>query len=136
MIIYLPVSWSVHPIRAPEKELPLEVYDEIHMHSQLPVSWFLTVLDMIFLWRIYWEEVIHNVYPLLLTLFMFLLEEVEEELGLFFIYLISPAGICLFKINNGNSGTIFKICLKLIIKAPGWLNWRLYGVFIVNFKDI
>lgn len=90
MIIYLPVSWSVHPIRTPEKELPLEVYDEIHMHSQLPVSWFLTVLDMIFLWRIYGEKVMHNVYPLVLLLFMFLLKEVEEELGLFFIYVISP----------------------------------------------
>ena len=40
---------GVHPIYTHEKELPIEVYDEFHVHSQLPAFWFLAVLNTNFL---------------------------------------------------------------------------------------
>ena len=55
-----------------------------------------------------------------------------------FVY--APAGICLLKVNNGNTRTMFEICSKLTIKTPEKYQlprqWRLSGVFIVNFKHI
>ena len=46
---------------------------------------------------------------------------------------ISPAGIYLFKVNNGNTREMCKICLKLTIKTPK--RYR-SGVFIANFEKI
>ena len=47
-----------------------------------------------------------------------------------------PAGTYMFKVNNRNTKTRCKICLKLTIKTPEWRQWRRSGVFIVNFKHI
>ena len=47
-----------------------------------------------------------------------------------------PAGTYMFKVNNRNTKTRCKICLKLTIKTPEWRQWRRSGVFIVNFEDI
>ena len=47
-----------------------------------------------------------------------------------------PAGIYLLKVNNENTRTRHKICLKLTIKAPERFHWRGSGVFIVNFEHI
>ena len=49
---------------------------------------------------------------------------------------MSSAGICLFKVNSGNTRTICGICSKLTIKTPEWRHWRRSGVFIVNFKRV
>ena len=48
----------------------------------------------------------------------------------------SPAGIYLFKVNNGNTRTMFEICSKLTIKTPERRQLRRSGVFIVNFEQI
>ena len=48
----------------------------------------------------------------------------------------SPAGIYLFKFNNGNTKTLRKICSKLTIKAAEQRQWRRSGIFIVKFKKI
>ena len=50
-------------------------------------------------------------------------------------WIIFPAGIYLFKVNDRNR-TRCEICLKLIIKTPEQRQWRLSGVFIVNFEHI
>ena len=42
----------------------------------------------------------------------------------------------MFKVNNRNNKTRCKICSKLTIKTPERRQWRLSGVFIVNFKHI
>ena len=47
-----------------------------------------------------------------------------------------PAGIYLFKINNGNARTVCEICSELAIKTPEPRQWHRSGVFIVNFEQI
>ena len=47
-----------------------------------------------------------------------------------------PAGTYMFKVNNRNTKTRCKICLKLTIKTPEWRQGRRSGVYIVNFKHI
>ena len=47
-----------------------------------------------------------------------------------------PAGIYLVKVINGNTRTRCEICSKLTIKTPERRQWRLSGVFIVNFELI
>ena len=49
---------------------------------------------------------------------------------------INPAGNYMFKVNNRNTGSRCKICLKLTIKTPERHQWRRSGVFIVNFEHI
>ena len=49
---------------------------------------------------------------------------------------INPAGIYLFKVNNGNTRTRCEICSELTIKTPERRHWRCFGVFIVNFGQI
>ena len=49
---------------------------------------------------------------------------------------IYPAGIYLFKVNNGNTRAMCEICLKLTTKKSKWRQWRRSGVFIVNFEQI
>ena len=51
-------------------------------------------------------------------------------------YYIVPAGIYLLKVNNRNTRTRCKICLKLTIKTPERRHWRRSGVFIVNIEHI
>ena len=46
-----------------------------------------------------------------------------------------PADIYLFNYNKGNKAKS-KICSKLTIKTPERCQWRLSGVFIVNFEQI
>ena len=48
----------------------------------------------------------------------------------------SPACIHLLKVSNGNTRTIYEICLKLILRSPEGRHWRRFGVFIVNFEHI
>ena len=48
----------------------------------------------------------------------------------------NPASIYPFKLNNTNSRKTCEICPKLTIMEPEQCHWRLYGVFIVNFKYI
>ena len=45
-----------------------------------------------------------------------------------------PASIYLLNVNNGNTRTTCKICSKLT--TPEWRQWRLCGVFTVNFEQI
>ena len=47
-----------------------------------------------------------------------------------------PNDIYLFRVNNGNTRTIWKIYLKLKIKISEQRYWHYFGVFIVNFKHI
>ena len=49
---------------------------------------------------------------------------------------IYPTNIYLFNVNNRNTTKRFKICSKLTIKTLERRQWRLCGVFIVNFKHI
>ena len=54
---------------------------------------------------------------------------------------ISPAGICMFKINNRNNRTMFEIFSKLTAKASERHQWGHSGVscsavFTVNFEQI
>ena len=44
-----------------------------------------------------------------------------------------PAGIYLFKVNNGNARRMCEICLKLTVKKPEQRYGSHSGVFIVNF---
>ena len=50
--------------------------------------------------------------------------------------LINPPGICLFKVNDGNTRTMCKICSKVTIKAPERRQWRHSAVFTVKFEQI
>ena len=47
-----------------------------------------------------------------------------------------PYNIYLFIVNNRNTRKWCDICSKLMIKSPERRQWRLSGVFIVNFKHI
>ena len=47
-----------------------------------------------------------------------------------------PAGIYPLKVNNRDSRKRCEICSKLTIKTLGEREWRLSGVFIVNYKHI
>ena len=47
-----------------------------------------------------------------------------------------PASFYLFKVINRNTKKKCEICSKLIIKTPERHQWRLSGVFIVNFEHI
>ena len=46
------------------------------------------------------------------------------------------AGIYLLKVNNRNTRTRCEICSKFTIKIPQRRQWRLSGIFIVNFEHI
>ena len=47
-----------------------------------------------------------------------------------------PTSIYLLKVNNRNTRTWYEICSKITIKTPEQRQWRLSGVFIVNFEHI
>ena len=47
-----------------------------------------------------------------------------------------PAGIYLFKVNNGNAGAMYEICSKSTIKTPERCHWHRTGTCIVNFEQI
>ena len=47
-----------------------------------------------------------------------------------------PAGNYMFKVNNRNTRTRREICLQLTIKIPERRQWRLSGIFNVNFEHI
>ena len=47
-----------------------------------------------------------------------------------------PAGIYLFKVDNGDIRTMCEICSNLIIKTPERRPGHYSGVFIVNFDQI
>ena len=47
-----------------------------------------------------------------------------------------PAGNYMFKVNNRIIRRKCEICSKLTIKTPERRQWRLSGVFIVNFEHI
>ena len=49
---------------------------------------------------------------------------------------IDPAGIYLFKVNNGNTRAMCESCSKLKVKTPERRQWSHSGVFIVNFEQI
>ena len=54
--------------------------------------------------------------------------------GIYSLFLDSfIVGIYLFKANNGNTRTMYKICLKLTIKTPDRCHWCSPGVFIIIF---
>ena len=44
--------------------------------------------------------------------------------------------VYLFKFDNRNNRTMYKIYSKLAVKIPEQRNWRRSGVFIVNFEQI
>ena len=46
-----------------------------------------------------------------------------------------PEGIYYFQVNNGNTGTMFEVRSKLIIKTPEQC-WVPSGVFFENFKPV
>ena len=47
-----------------------------------------------------------------------------------------PTGNYMFKLNNGYTGAMCKICSKLTIETPEQRQWRHSGAFIVNFEQI
>ena len=51
-------------------------------------------------------------------------------------WLLFPAGIYLFIVNNRNTKTKCQICSKLTIKTPKQRHWWRSHVFIVNFEHI
>ena len=65
--------------------------------------------------------------------FLFLRSTLNRSLFLWGIY---PAGIPLFKVNNGNTRTMFKTCSKSTIKTPGRRHWRCSSVFNINFEQV
>ena len=48
----------------------------------------------------------------------------------------SPAGIHLFKVNNGNTKTMCEICSKLTIKTQSDIIDITSGLFIISFEQI
>ena len=56
--------------------------------------------------------------------------------GRLIMEVLFPAGIYLFKVNNGNTRTTCETCSKLTIKIPKRRHCRRSGVFIVNFEHI
>ena len=50
--------------------------------------------------------------------------------------LCKATDIYLFKVNNGNTRTMCKICSKLTLITPDLRHWRRFVVFIVNFEQI
>ena len=49
---------------------------------------------------------------------------------------MNEGGIFLFKINNGNTRTMYEICSKLTISTPEGRHWRPSGVLVVHFEYI
>ena len=49
---------------------------------------------------------------------------------------MEPVGVYLFIVNTRNTMTMCEIYSKLTIKAPERRQWRLSGVFIINFVQI
>ena len=47
-----------------------------------------------------------------------------------------PDNIYLFKVNNRSTRKRCEICSKLTIETPERRQWRLSGIFIVNFENI
>ena len=47
-----------------------------------------------------------------------------------------PAGIYLFKLDNGSTRTMYKILSKLTIKTPEGHHIHRSGIFIVKFEQI
>ena len=47
-----------------------------------------------------------------------------------------PDNIYLFKVNNRSTRKRCEICSKLTIEIPERRQWRLSGIFIVNFENI
>ena len=66
--------------------------------------------------------------------FKFVLAGVRFCINIFCLY--NPAGIYLPKVNNRNTRTRCEVCSKLTIKIPEPRQWRLSGIFIVNFEHI
>ena len=54
----------------------------------------------------------------------------------FFVDRGVPGGIYLFKVNKGNTRTIYEINSKLTTNAPERRQWHCSYVFIVNFEQI
>ena len=48
----------------------------------------------------------------------------------------NPTGNHMFKVNNRNTRTKYKICSKLTIKIAERRHWRRSSIFIVNFEHI
>ena len=53
-----------------------------------------------------------------------------------FFYILTPAGIYLFKVNNRSTSKMLKICSKLTLKKPDHPQCRFPSVFIVNLEQI
>ena len=47
-----------------------------------------------------------------------------------------PAGIFLFKVSNGNTKRMCRICSKLTIKTPKRRHWHHSSVIVVNFEQV
>ena len=47
-----------------------------------------------------------------------------------------PVDIYLFKLNNGETRTVYAFCWKLTIKTAEPHQWRHFCFFIVNFEQI
>ena len=52
------------------------------------------------------------------------------------VLVIAPEDHYLFKVNYRNTKTRYEIYLKLTTKTPERRQWRISGVFIVNFEHI
>ena len=71
--------------------------------------------------------------------FIYILKGRSLVLYHYYVFLIdnkNPAGIYLFKVNNGNIGIMSEICSKLTIKTYERRQWRRSGVFIDKFEQI
>ena len=64
------------------------------------------------------------------------LHEKKSNYWVLVIITSNPAGIYLLKVNNRNTRTRCKICLKLTIKIPEQRQWHHSGIFVVNFENI
>ena len=95
----------------------------------------MTVIDIThFFWmkgNSYLIQVFHD--KEFLSLLLFILKFFVKQDWITGIY---PTDICLFKVNNENTKTRCKFCVKLIIKTPEQCYWRRSGAFNVNFEKI
>ena len=60
----------------------------------------------------------------------------KQQIFFMFFSSILLAGIYLFKINNGNTKAMCKICSKLIIKTPERGHWYRSVIFVLNFEQV
>ena len=61
---------------------------------------------------------------------------IQRPAKIFFLLSYFPSGIYLLKVGNWNIKKMYKICSRLTIKTPDWVEWCRFDVFDINFGQI